>query len=405
MQDYKNISAILLFLPVAAFILLNFLSAYYITSYNVYNGDFLGVPLRQSHAEVWIAAAIASLPYLILFFMIYRIAPTNIKSVYIPNLFLYFSLIILTISLLLTVFYGVGMMATGIYSVPSIIKPVVVVINRIEPITLSSLLLLSPYIKWRAALIISSLLLLITIFRGSLMTVPILLMIFFYRFFIVSNNKNNLNSSFWIFLLSLAIIIFIIYFLPQIYEIRDSMRGVSADSMPVFDLIFGKLIGRMSNVSALLIFDWRFDLFKEGIDQLPYFSYLIDALKYIWGGFIKTPVMNHYDYFTSINDHYAYGFYAMQSGTIPAIGISMMKSPLIGVFDIMLTILCIYYVVKLTTFFLGENGKYLAMILMVFPILSGAPNQFALPIYNFIFIIVIFTIIKYLSYSYKNKET
>ena len=106
--------------------------------------------------------------------------------------------------------------------------------------------------------------------------------------------------------------------------------------------------------------------------------------------------MNHYDYFTSINDHYAYGFYAMQSGTIPAIGISMMKSPLIGVFDIMLTILCIYYVVKLTTFFLGENGKYLAMILMVFPILSGAPNQFALPIYNFIFIIVIFTIIKYL---------
>ena len=133
MQDYKNISAILLFLPVAAFILLNFLSAYYITSYNVYNGDFLGVPLRQSHAEVWIAAAIASLPYLILFFMIYRIAPTNIKSVYIPNLFLYFSLIILTISLLLTVFYGVGMMATGIYSVPSIIKPVVVVINRIVP--------------------------------------------------------------------------------------------------------------------------------------------------------------------------------------------------------------------------------------------------------------------------------
>lgn len=405
MQKNKNISALLLFLPVAAFILLNFLSAYYITSYNVYNGDFLGVPLRQSHAEVWLTAAIASLPYLILFLMIYKIAPTNIQPVYITNLFLYFSLIILIISLLLTVFYGVGMMATGIYSVPSIIKPIVVVINRIEPITLSSILLLSPYIKWRAALIIASLLLLITIFRGSLMTVPILLMIFFYRFLINSNYKSNLNSTFWIFLLSSLIIVFIIYFLPQIYEIRDSMRGVSANSMPIFDLIFGKLIGRMSNLSALLIFDWRFDLFKESIDQLPYFSYLIDTLKYVWGGFIKTPVMNHYDYFTSINDHYAYGFYAMQSGTIPAIGISIMKSPAIGIFDIMLTFICIYYVIKLTTFFLGENGKYLAMILMVFPVLSGAPNQFALPIYNFIFIIIIFIVVKYLSYNYKKKES
>ena len=107
--------------------------------------------------------------------------------------------------------------------------------------------------------------------------------------------------------------------------------------------------------------------------------------------------MNHYDFFTSINDHYAAGFYAMQTGTIPALSISMMKSPAILLIDLALTILCIYLVVKLSTFFLGEYGKYLSITLLILPVLSGAPNQFSAPIFNLIVISVIYILIKYFS--------
>lgn len=401
MVHQENFSKALLFLPSGVFILLNFLSAYYITSMNVYNGDFLGVPLRHSHFEVWLYAFLASLPYIALYFVILKIKPTNELPIKIPKLFMLFAYFILFTALFLTVVYQVGMTAQEIYSVPTAIKPFVVVVNRIDPLALTGILLLSPYVKWRTALIISILLILISIYRGSLAVIPVLLIIHFYRSMTYINPNSRLKINRLGVVISFAFILLIlIYLVPVMYEIRESVRGIEAKNGPVFDLIFGKLIGRLSNLSALLVFDWRYDLFNEKIEDLQAFSYLIDCFKYIWGGFIKVPVMNHYDFFTSINDNYASGFYAMQTGVIPAISISIMKSPVIGIFDILITIFCIYSVVKLSTFFLGYSGKYLSISLLILATLSGAPNQFSAQIYNLTLILVVFSIIKYIALRY-----
>jgi len=382
------------------FIAFNFLSAYYITTAGIYNGDFQGIPLVHSYFEVWGYACIASIPYLILYYIISRVAPISATPIILPKLFVLFVLTILVLSLVLTLTYGVGMMAQGIYSIPAPLKPFVVLINRIDPVVIAAILILSPYVKFRTAMLVAGLLILITLFRGSLQYVPFTLLVFFYRF--MTHEKPALKpketSKLRIYILFFIILAFLTNFAPDLYELRETIREADASirkTPTVYEFIFGKLVGRLSNLSALLMFEGRYDLFYQRIDELQPFAYLLDCLKYFWGGFIKTPVMAHYVYYTSILDVDAFGFYAMQTGVLPAMGLSWMKSPIIMVFDIAITVLSIYYTVRLSTWFLGYYGKYLAMSLLIFAVLSGAPSQFSLPIFHLAVVMAVFSIIKY----------
>jgi hypothetical protein len=114
--------------------------------------------------------------------------------------------------------------------------------------------------------------------------------------------------------------------------------------------------------------------------------------------------MAHYIYYTLILDANSFGSYAMQTGVIPALGLSWMKSPIIMVFDIAITVLSIFYTVRLSTIFLGYSGKYLAMSLLIFAILSGAPSQFSLPIFHLAVVIAVFSIIKYVAMPGKKRS-
>jgi hypothetical protein len=221
----------------------------------------------------------------------------------------------------------------------------------------------------------------------------------FYRF--ISQEKRLLKaketSKLTIYTLFFIIAALLVNFAPKLYEFRESIRGIENINInyDLYEFIFGKLIGRLSNLPALLMFDGSYDLFYQRIDELQPFAYLLDCLKYFWGSFIKTPVMAHYVYYTSILDVNAFGFYAMQTGVLPAMGLSWMKSPIIMVFDIAITGLSIFYTVRLSTFFLGYSGKYLAMSLLIFAVLSGAPSQFSLPIFHLAVVMAVFSIIKY----------
>ena len=392
-----SFSRFLLFAPCVALIACNFLSAYYITTVGVYNGDFQGIPLKHSYFDVWGYACIASIPYLILYYIVSRVAPISATPIILPKLFVLFLLIILVLSLVLTVTYGVGMMAQGIYTTPAPLKPFVVLVNRIDPVIIAGILILSPFVKIRTALLAAGLLIIITIFRGSLQYVPFTLLVCFYRF--ISHQKRTLkvkkSRKLTTYTLLFIFIVFIINFAPDLYKFRESIRGVEAKNYDFYEFVFGKLIGRFSNLSALMIFEANYNLFYQRIDELQPFAYLVDCLKYFWGSFIKTPVMAHYVYFTAVLDPNAFGFYAMQTGVLPAMSLSWMKSPIIMVFDIAITGLSIFYTVRLSTFFLGYSGKYLAMSLLIFAVLSGAPSQFILPVFHLVVVMAVFSVIKY----------
>lgn len=397
----KNFSKFLLFAPCGAFILLNFLSAYYIVTNGTYNGDFDGIPTVHSKFEIWFYAGIASIPYLILYYIILKTAPMNVEPIRLPKLFIFFGFMVLILTLALTLNYNVGMVGKGLYSVPGLMKPLVVLINRIDTVTLAGIFILSPYIKFRNMVLVTALLLCISILRGSLQSVPFVLLLLFYRSLMFDTHSlmpaKSKKLIIYTFLFILGL--FLIYFAQTLYEIRDMVRGAAESIRKIpttYEFIFGKLIGRFSNISALLMFNGRYDLFYNRIEELQDFSYLLDCLKYIWGSFIKIPIMNHYDYFTSILDPDAYGFYAMQTGVLPVMSLSMMKSPIIMIFDVLITCLLVYYTVRLATFFLGYSGKYLAMSLLIFATLSGAPSQFSNPVFQLIVIMIIFLIIKYL---------
>jgi hypothetical protein len=391
-----------LFAPCGLFISFNFLSAYFITTSGIYNGDFLGVPLAHSYFEVWGFACVASTPYLVLYHIVSRVSPISATPIKLPKLFLPFAVTILTLALVLTLTYGVGTVGKEIYSVPAPLKPLVVLINRIDPVLLAGILILSPCVRFSTAFGVAGLLIAITLYRGSLQYLPVTLLMLFYKY--ITHEKQTIKSKktrkMWVYILFLMITAFIIYLGPVLYEIREMIRQVDPTTQlkhTTYDFFFGKFVGRLSNLSALLIFESRYDVFYQRSGELHLFSYLFDCLKYVWGSFVKTPVMNHYTYFTMILDPESSGSYAMQTGVIPALGLSWMKSPIIMVFDIGITILSIYFTVRLSTFFLGYSGQYLAMAILIFAVLSGAPSQFSLPVFHLAVIVAVFLIIEYLT--------
>jgi hypothetical protein len=399
-QDLRSrFSRFYLFAPCAALILCNFLSAYYITTAGIYNGDFHGIPIEQSNLEVWVYACIASMPYLVLYLIILRVDQNKVRSIKLPKYFVIFSFVILILSLILTLTYGVGVVGKEIYQAPILLKPFIVVINRIDPVVLAGIMILSPYTKIRTAVLAAALLLMITLYRSSLQYVFFVMILLFYKF-ILSNanakkiNRNNNLKVVGIFFILTALII---YIAPDLYRFRDELRGSVSEEMEVEKFIFGKLIGRLSNLSALLIFESRYDIFNYYIDRLHSLSYLADTFKYFWGSFTKILLISHYDYFTSIIDSNAFGFYAMQTGVLPALGLSLLKSPIVMILDVFVTLLFIFYTIRLSTYFLGVSGKYLAMSLLIFAVLSGAPSQFSLPMINLAVIAIVLKIIKYFS--------
>lgn len=399
-QDLRmRFSSVDLFAPCAALILCNFLSAYYITTAGIYNGDFQGIPIEQSNFEVWVYACIASMPYLVLYLIILRVTPNKVRPIKLPKFFVMFSIVILILSLILTLTYEVGVIGKEIYQAPILLKPFIVVISRIDPVVLAGILILSPYVKIRTALLAVGLLLMITLYRSSLQYVAFTLMLLYYKFMLSDKytkkqNKNNKSKIIVIFFIITALII---YIAPELYRFRDELRGSVSEEMGVESFILGKLIGRLSNLSVLLIFESRHDLFNYNIDRLHSLSYLADTLKYFWGSFTKILIISHYDYFTSILDSNALGFYAMQTGVLPALGLSLMKSPIVMILDVFVTFLFVFYTIRLSTYFLGVSGKYLAMSLLIFAVLSGAPSQFSLPMINLAVIAIVLKIIKYFS--------
>ena len=392
----KRSSRVNLFAPCAALILFNFLSAYYMTTAGIYNGDFQGIPIEQSNFEVWVYAFVASIPYLVLYSIILRVDPSNVIPIKLPKLFVIFSVVILILSLILTLTYGVGVVGKEIYQSPILIKPLIVVINRIDPVVLAGILILSPCIKIRTALLVVALLLMVTLYRSSLQYVAFALILLYYKFmssdeYTKAINKNNKSKILVVFIIITALII---YITPELFRFRDELRGHISDEMEIEEFILGKLIGRLSNLSALLIFETRHDLFNYEIDRLHSLSYLADTLKYFWGSFTSVLLISHYDYFTSILDSNALGFYAMQTGVLPALGLSLMKSPVVMILDVLVTFLFVFYTIRLSTYFLGVYGKHLAMSLLIFAVLSGAPAQFSLPMINLVVIAIVFKIIK-----------
>jgi len=397
-QDLRySFSRVHLFAPCAVLIIFNFLSGYYITAKGIYNGDFQGIPIDQSNFEVWVNACTASIPYLVLYMIILKTTPLRVSPIKLPKVFVIFAIVILILSLILTLTYGVGIIGKEIYQAPILLKPFIVVISRIDVVVLTGILILSPYINIRTALLAASLLLMITLYRTSLQYVAFVSLLLFYKFMLSNNHKINKYNNQKIILIFLIIVAFITYITPDLYSFRDELRGSVSEGMEIEDFIFGRLIGRLSNLSALLIFESRYVLFNNDIDQLYSLSYLADTLKYFWGSFTSVLIISHYDYFTSILDPSAFGFYAMQTGVLPALGLSLMKSPIVMIFDAFVTCLFVFYTVRLSTFFLGESGKYLAMSLLIFAVLSGAPSQFSLPMIHLVVIAVVLKIIKYLS--------
>jgi hypothetical protein len=295
--------------------------------------------------------------------------------------FRYIVLILLILNILFSYFFNVGKSASDIYNAPFILKPIIVFVNRININIISGFLLLSNRVTSKYKFLVLIGLISLALSRASIF-------IFLYLFLLLLIKSKNPQKKGNPFLYTLFIVFFgviVLLFGPALYQFRDSYRNGTPDinyndildSTNYFDFIFGKIIGRISNISSHVFFIENIDIIKSSVYKVDYFTYFIEYFKPIWGSFIDYKFNSYTYYFTNLFDNYAGYDYGIMYG-LPAVFIlSFLSSPILPFLIAILIIGTIFLIMSISKKIFGNLYREFAFILLFFPLTSGvAPELF-----------------------------
>jgi hypothetical protein len=359
------------------------------------NGDFFSFEVNK----FWLIFSffISLIPFILLFFFLSlkkdskNISMSEIK---------YFDKIVITLLLLniyFSITYKVGLYAQGqIYDVPIFIKPLIVILNKLDMYILSGLFLISTSFSKRKKLIVIILLIILSISRASIFVFLFLILVY------IANGKIKLKIKQLI--ISIMLIVVMFEYLPTLFEYREVLRkGNDAKNIEIFDnielnkFIKSKIIGRISSLSSITYFYQNNENVKKTEYQVGNFEYVIEFFRPFYGGIIKENKIGYTYYFTNSYDETAGVDYGIMYGLPSVVLLSYFKGLHILVLNIMFIVLAIYFIINISSYLFGKNYKEFSFVLLFYPIMSGVPSEFGQIILYLIFIS--FLKILYISYS------
>jgi hypothetical protein len=251
----------IIFFIYVCFITMNY---FYVLLQGTYACDFLSLKPKLSHGELFINFIFTIIPLLVLFH-IYR--HNNIKTnkhlVKIPiRLFRIFLLFLLPFDILTAFIYGVGKLGAENYQAPFAFKIIIVLANRFDAYFGTYLYTIVAPKRDKLKILLILLLIVLSLVRASLGVFVALLILYI---------LTHYNGDLIRFIKKRFVLIIIgLIFLPmatfQLYELRSQLRGSSSivKDLSVIELVFGKLIGRLSSYSNSAVIMER----KDKITQI-----------------------------------------------------------------------------------------------------------------------------------------
>jgi len=359
------------------------------------NGDFFTFEVNK----FWLIFSffISLIPFTILLFFLSLKKDSKNTSI---SEFIYFDKIVIAL-LLLNIFfsftYKVGLYAQGqIYDVPILIKPLIVILNKLDMYVLCGLFLISTYFSTKKKLLVIILLIILSVSRASIFVFLFLILVY------IANGKLEFKIKQLIISIMLMVVMF--DFLPTLFEYREVLRkGNDAKNIEIFDnnelnkFIKSKIIGRISSLSSITYFYQNNENVKKTEFQVENFEYVIEFFRPFYGGIIKENKIGYTYYFTNSYDETAGVEYGIMYGLPSVILLSYFKGWNILFLNLMFIILAIYVIINISSYLFGRNYKEFSFVLLFYPMMSGVPSEFGQILLYLIFIS--FLKILYISYS------
>lgn len=351
-----------------------------------YSGDYLFQEVTLNVYTLSLNLLLNLLPYWILWKVYIRFKKNQsqkIKPFRITNIIGLITVILFLYTVLVTSIYGVGKMEADVYNAPSGIKVFIQIMNRISflYVVLFFILVNRNFIMDLLAIGMVLIISYLTAGSGS-----ILYLMFVFLIKYMSILKPLYKRFKYVIIISCFLIPSIV---GQIYNLRDKLRDSESKELSTFDLMFGKLAGRLSSFpnSAVIIQEPIY--FIISASSLDNFYFQIQSWKALFGGdyrekkpeYLMKGVFNDGDNGDSNS--------AFMSSTPGNMIISFLKSPINLIATIFTVILFVYLIFKMASHLNARYDIEYALVLVIYPITSGVASEYIQIITTLIFLLII----------------
>lgn len=351
-----------------------------------YGGDYFSHDVTLSFFLLTLNLILNLIPYYVIWSFYLKFKKSNDRGLGIvisPQVIIIITYILFAYTIFVTTVYAVGKMEADVYDAPNGIKFIIQIMNRISFIyvVLFAMLANKSVLYDVLAIIMILIVSYFTAGLGSLLYVFFVLIIKYY------SNINNFFRKYK------AVIIICLLFSPvivnQLFILRDKLRNNETKEITTFDLVFGKLAGRLSSFpnSAVIIQEpLYFVLASSSLDR---FYYQTQAWRALVGGdyreqkpeYLMKGVFNDGDS-GDINS-------AFMTSTPGNLIIAFIKSPYNCLLNIVTILFFTYAIFKISSFLKTRYSLEFGLLLIIYPITSGVASEYIVIITTIIFLALI----------------
>jgi len=357
-----------------------------------YNGDFMGTHVDLPLWTLVLNLVLTLAPYFFTWILYKKFKKSEVtRAITIPiQFFGVFLIFIIIWNILVTLAFGVGVLGAPLYEAPIFIKPFIQILNRFHYVYGGMLYILVSGKRNRTQFLIVFLLIILAYLRAGLG-------IFLY--FGLTFSIKYFDEMWKVIKEKLLVAVIVLFTFPilvgLLYDLRSALRNSDeqATSLTSKDLIFGKLIGRLSSFSNSAMI----------LQEAPYFFYNAQSLSPYYfqqqaiGGMISVNLMPKLypenlliNVFGGDSEYVSY-----MVGTQGGWYIAAMKSLnvlMLNLFTVLVCVLLTFYFFRFMRF---ENANEYAFMLVLYPLTSGVANEYSQLVLSTLIYIVLFLLVNY----------
>jgi len=387
----KNINAKWILIT---FIIFNIISYLYVLITGKYNGDFLNVKTRLSDTSLFYNLLLTIIPFLVLYaiYKHYKQFDNKYKVTIQANYFGLFLFLVIVFQIVVTQLYGVGKLGQEFYKAPDFIKLIIQILNRFNVVFGISIYSVVVGKKNKFQYLLWLLVISLSILRTSLSIFVIIC------FIIILINQYSIFKFIQKHLVLISILVVLAPVLVGIlYNVRNQLRQ-NKDKIEInikegkkntySEVIFGKLVGRLSSFSNSAIIQEREGRIKELTYYFPPFQYPEEAFSAVYGKFLN---QNNIAYKNLLLESFGIHIrtYTSMNGTQGVLLISHYQSNTIFAINLFTILLIIILSFEFISLFHYEKIKDVVFLFFCFTVFSGGAAEYM----EMLMIIMLYTVL------------
>ena len=349
---------------------------------NQYNGDFYPQPVYLPVSRLLVIFAISVLPLFIAWKITGLFERLPARRVYVlPTRMLWILLVVgFGSHIAATFFYGVGVMDQEVYEAPALLQPIIQVINRLDPFYIGVFFILSTPKRALTDLIAISLMISLGFLRAGLGSFNYVLIALFIKYSL--EIIRLFKQKPWVIITAAATLPTL---MSSLYSFRAYLRGDIEIETGVWDVLFGRLAGRLSSFSNAAYIDQNSVVFVWLSNMLEPLYYLKQGLVTILGSGVAPEWTPEKILISGTQDYGGYSTY--MTGVPGNLFFAWNVSPLWAALNAFSTFATVVLIIWLSRFLGNGIARAFGIGMLFYPLVSGVANEFSQLLLNTIFLV------------------